>query len=277
MATPALIVLVAVIVVPVALALATSLFDYTLIEMNFNRFIWFDNFLESLNNPEFHNSIIVTTAFVAAVVALEFAIGFVIALMLNTVKRGKSVYYTILLIPLLINPVVVGLIWRMMLHPTLGIVNFLIGYVGISPVDWLGDPTNAFWTIVLVDIWHQVSFMVVLLLAGLSALPSEPVEAARAEGAGTLQVFWHITLPMMMPVIAVTLLIRLIFAIKTYDLIYIMTRGGPGDATDLISYYIYRSAFARLNLGEAAAQALLLLVIVIVLTLILYRVMRTQR
>ncbi len=117
----------------------------------------------------------------------------------------------------------------------------------------------------------------VLLLAGLAALPSEPYEAARVEGASALQSFWFVTLPLMRPVIAVTLLIRLIFAIKTYDLVYIMTRGGPGDATDLVSYYIYRSAFARLNLGEAAAMSILLLAAVIGLTLLLYRSMQQRR
>ncbi|MEZ5670693.1 MAG: sugar ABC transporter permease [Alphaproteobacteria bacterium] len=276
MAAPAVLVLAAIILAPVALALATSLFDYTMMNMTFDTFIWFDNFASAIDNAEFANAMLVTTFFVVAVVALEFVIGFVVALMLSTVKRGKNVYYLILLIPLLINPVVVGLIWRMLLHPTLGIVNWLLGGLGIPDVDWLGQPTNAFWTVVLVDIWHQVSFMAVLLTAGLSALPTEPFEAARAEGAGTLQTFWFITLPLMRPVIAVTLLIRLIFAIKTYDLIYIMTRGGPGDATDLISYYIYRSAFARLNLGEAAAMALILMVIVIVLTLGLFRAMRER-
>lgn len=276
MAAPGVLVLAAIILVPVALALATSLFDYTLMNLNFDSFIGLDNFTRAVGNAEFRNAIVVTTFFVIAVVVLEFAIGFVVALMLTAVRRGKNVYYLILLIPLLINPVVVGLIWRMLLHPTLGIVNWLLGGLGIPDVDWLGRPANAFWTVVLVDIWHQVSFMAVLLTAGLAALPTEPYEAARAEGAGTLQVFWHITLPLMKPVIAVTLLIRLIFAIKTYDLIYIMTRGGPGDATDLISYYIYRSAFARLNLGEAAAMAILLMVIVIVLTLALYHTMRRR-
>jgi multiple sugar transport system permease protein len=276
MAAPAIVVLAAIILAPVALALATSLFDYTLMNMTFDRFIGFDNFVAALSSSEFANSMVVTTLFVIAVVALEFVIGFVVALMLTTVKRGKNIYYLILLIPLLINPVVVGLIWRMLLHPTLGIVNWLLGGIGVPDIDWLGHPGTAFWTVVLVDIWHQVSFMAVLLTAGLSALPTEPYEAARAEGAGTLQTFWYITLPLMKPVIAVTLLIRLIFAIKTYDLIYIMTRGGPGDATDLISYYIYRSAFARLNLGEAAAMAILLMVIVIVLTLALFRTMRAR-
>ncbi len=147
----------------------------------------------------------------------------------------------------------------MFLHPKLGIVNYLLRVVGIAPVNWLGSTSVAFWTIVLVDIWHQVSFMIVLLLAGLSALPHEPYEAARVDGAVALQCFWHITLPLMRPVIVVTLLIRLIFAVKTYDLIYIMTRGGPGVSTDLISYFIYRTAFVSLNIGQASAMSIILL------------------
>jgi multiple sugar transport system permease protein len=208
-------------------------------------------------------------------VILEFLIGFTVALMLNAIERGKNVYYLILLFPLLMNPVVVGLIWRMFLHPVLGIVNYLLSTIGIGAVNWLGDPSNAFWTIVLVDIWHQVSFMIVLLLAGLSALPREPYEAARMEGASTLQTFIHVTLPLMRPVIMVTLLIRLIFAVRTYDLIYIMTRGGPGQATDLVSYFIYRQAFVTLNIAQAAAMAVILLLIVLMLTAYLHRHMRS--
>jgi multiple sugar transport system permease protein len=162
----------------------------------------------------------------------------------------------------------------MFLHPTLGIVNYLLHIVGLAPVNWLGDAHVAFWTVVMVDIWHQVSFMIVLLLAGLSALPSEPYEAARVDGAYALRRFWHITLPLMRPVIIVTLLIRVIFAIKTYDLIYIMTRGGPGTATDLVSYYIYRQAFVSLNLGEACAMSGILLIVVVAMTFYLHRSMR---
>jgi multiple sugar transport system permease protein len=197
--------------------------------------------------------------------------------MLNTVERFKPLYYGILLCPLLMNPVVVGLIWRMFLHPTLGIVNYLLSYVGVGPVNWLGSTKVAIWTIILVDIWHQVSFMIVLLLAGLSALPREPYEAARVDGASPLQSFWHITLPLMGPVIIVTMLIRLIFAVKTYDLVYIMTRGGPGVATDFISYFIYRTAFVSLNIGEASAMSAILLALVLLLTAYLHRYMRIVR
>ena len=275
LAAPGLLVLALVIVFPLGSALLTSLYDYTLIAPNYDTFLGIDNFRRALGDEKFGHALWVTLWFVLAVVGLEFIIGFSVALALNTVQRGKSLYYLILLLPLLMNPVVVGLIWRMLLHPQLGIVNYLLSLVGIPAVNWLGDISTAFWTIILVDIWHQVSFMSVLLLAGLSALPREPYEAAHVDGASPLQTFLYITLPLMRPVIIVTLLIRLIFAVKTYDLIYIMTRGGPGDATDLVSYYIYRSAFVGLNIGQASAMSILLLLIVLTLTAYLYRYMRS--
>ena len=275
MAAPALCALLLVILFPIFFALYTSVFDYTLMHPVHDDFVGLAHYRSALSDVEFGHSLWVTLRFVAAVVILEFLLGFTVALMLNTVERGKNVYYLILLLPLLINPVVVGLIWRMFLHPVLGIVNYLLGLLGIGAVNWLGDPANAFWTVVLVDIWHQVSFMVILLLAGLSALPQEPYEAARMEGASAIQTFIHITLPLMRPVIMVTLLIRLIFAVRTYDLIYIMTRGGPGQATDLVSYFVYRQAFVTLNIAQAAAMAVILLLIVVTLTAYLHRHMRS--
>jgi multiple sugar transport system permease protein len=272
--TPGLLLLVAVIAFPVGWALFTSLFDYTLLAPGYENFVGGANYALAVGDGEFLHAAKVTFFFVLAVVVLEFAVGFLVALMLNDTERGKNIYYLILLCPLLMNPVVVGLIWRMFLHPTLGIVNYLLGRIGISPVNWLGDATMAFWTVVFVDIWHQISFMIVLLLAGLSALPKEPYEAARVDGASALQSFWHITLPLMRPVIVVTLLIRVIFAIKTYDIIYIMTRGGPGIATDLVSYFIYRRAFVSLDLGEACAMAGVLLAAVLAITAYLHRSMR---
>jgi multiple sugar transport system permease protein len=275
MAAPALAALLLVVLFPIFFALYTSAFDYTLIHPAHDDFVGLAHYRSALADVEFGHSLWVTLRFVAAVVILEFLLGFTVALMLHTVERGKNVYYLILLLPLLINPVVVGLIWRMFLHPVLGIVNYLLGLIGIGAVNWLGDPANAFWTVVLVDIWHQVSFMVILLLAGLSALPREPYEAARMEGASALQTFIHVTLPLLRPVIMVTLLIRLIFAVRTYDLIYIMTRGGPGQATDLVSYFIYRQAFVTLNIAQAAAMSVILLLIVLALTAWLHRYMRS--
>ena len=277
LALPSLIALFLVIVFPILSAGYTSLFDYTLINPSYDFFLGIENYLNALADREFRHSMGLTAVFVIAVVLLEFTLGFAVALMLNEVKRGKPIYYAILLCPLLMNPVIVGLIWRMFLHPTLGIFNWVLSVIGIDPVNWLGDTKIALWTIVMVDIWHQVSFMIVLLLAGLSALPREPYEAARVDGDSSLQSFFHITLPLMRPVIVVTLLIRMIFAVKTYDLIYIMTRGGPGVATDFVSYFIYRTAFVSLNIGEASAMSLILLTVILALTAYLYRYMRSLR
>ncbi len=275
MTAPGLMSLTLVILFPLLFTIFTSGFDYTLLHRSYDTFVGFDNYRSAFEENYFLESLFVTLKFVVAVVIIEFVIGFTVALMLNAVVRFKDVYYLILLMPLLINPVVVALIWRMFLHPELGIVNYLLSVVHLPAVNWLGDVRIAFWTVILVDIWHQVSFMIILLLAGLSALPREPYEAARMDGASTLQAFVFITLPLMRPVIAVTLLIRLIFAVKTFDLIFIMTRGGPGTSTDLISYYIYRSAFFGLNIGQASAISVLLLVIVLILTGYLYRYMRS--
>ena len=275
MTAPGLAALVLVVLFPLLFTIFTSAFEYTLVAPGFHTFAGLENYRSAFAENYFGESIWVTVKFVIAVVLLEFLIGFTIALMLNAVTRFKSIYYPILLMPLLINPVVVAQIWRMFLHPELGIVNYLIGLAGIAKVNWLGDPDIAFWTVVLVDIWHQVSFMIILLLAGLSALPREPYEAARVDGASHLQAFFHVTLPLMRPVIVVTLLIRLIFAIKTFDLVFIMTRGGPGTATDLISYFIYRSAFYGLDIGQASAISVVLLVVVLALTAYLYRYMRS--
>ena len=272
---PGLAALFAVILFPVVWAFWTSLHEYTLIAPNFDTFTGVTNYTTAIGDAEFRHSMWLTLFFVAAVVALEFLIGFAVALMLNQVERFKPVYYAILLCPLLMNPVIVGLIWRMFLHPQLGIVNYLLSLLGIPAVDWLGSTSVAIWTIVLVDIWHQVSFMIVLLLAGLAALPREPYEAARVDGASALDCFRHITLPLMRPVIIVTLLIRAIFAVKTYDLIYIMTRGGPGVSTDFVSYFIYRTAFVSLNIGEASAMSLVLLAVILALSAYLYRYMRS--
>jgi len=274
MTAPGLAALVLVVLFPLFFTIFTSMFEYTLVRPGYDTFVGIDNYRSALAENYFGESIWVTAKFVVAVVLIEFLIGFTVALMLNAVTRFKNVYYPILLMPLLINPVVVAQIWRMFLHPELGIVNYLIGLVGVSKVNWLGDADIAFWTVVMVDIWHQVSFMIILLLAGLSALPKEPYEAARMDGASTLQSFLHITLPLMRPVIVVTLLIRFIFAIKTFDLIYIMTRGGPGTLTELISYRIYRMAFYS-HFGEAAAASVLLLLVVLALTAYLYRYMRS--
>ena len=272
---PGLATLLIIILFPIIFTIITSFYDYTLLNPHHDSFVGLDNYQEVIEEEYILDSALITSQFVLSTVLIEFFIGFVIALSLNTVKRLKTVYYIILLAPLMINPVVVGLIWRMILHTELGIFNYLLKLLDINRVNWLGDNDPAFWTIIFVDIWHQVSFMTILLLAGLSALPREPYEAARMDGASSLRCLISITLPLMRPVITVAILLRLIFSIKTFDIIYIMTKGGPGISTDLVSYFIYRSAFFGLDIGRASALSVGLLIIVLFLTFFLYKYMRS--
>ena len=272
---PGLATLFIIIIFPLVFTIITSFYDYTLLNPNHDDFVGLENYQEVLEEEYIGHSVIITIQFVLATVFIEFIIGFALALALDKVQRFKSIYYLILLVPLMINPVVVGLVWRMILHTELGIMNYLLKLMSINRVNWLGDSDIAFWTIVFVDIWHQVSFMTILLLAGLAALPREPYEAARMDGASGLRCLIYITLPLMRPVIIVALLLRLIFAVKTFDIIYIMTKGGPGIATDLVSYFIYRSAFFSLDIGRASALSVGLLVIVLLLTFYLYKYMRS--
>jgi multiple sugar transport system permease protein len=274
-AAPGLAALLALILLPLLFTLATSAFDYTLLEPRHDRFVGLRHYLAALGSPEYRRSLLLTAAFAAAAALVELTVGFAVALALNAVERGRAFYQAVLLLPLAISPVAAGLAWRTMLHPSLGVADRALALAGVGPVNWLGDPGNALRTLVAVDAWHHVSFTALLLLAGLSSLPREPYEAARMEGAGTLRSFLHVTLPLMRPVIAVALLLRLVLAVRTFDLVYVMTRGGPGRATDLASHLVYRQAFVGLDVGRACAMAAILLLIVLPPTARLHRSMRS--
>jgi len=268
---PGLATLIIIIIFPISFTILTSFFDYTLITPNHDVFVGFENYYEVIEEDYISDSVVTTAQFVFLTVFIELIVGFSIALSLNNIHRFKNIYYLIMLAPLLMNPVVVGLMWKMILHTELGIINYLLKIINIHRFNWLGDNSLAFVSIIFVDIWHQISFMTILLLAGLSALPKEPYEAAKMDGASGLKCFIHITLPLMRPVIIVAILLRIIFSVKTFDIIYIMTKGGPGISTDLISYFIYRSAFFSLDISRASALSVGLLLSVIMFTLYLYK------
>ena len=268
---PSILTLIAVIAIPLIFSFVVSFFAYTFVNPTFNFFMGFENYKNAFSDPYFWHSLWVTLKFVILVVSIEFTLGFIISLMLNRDIRFKGVYYTILTIPMVMSPVAVGLIWKMLLHPDLGVLNYFLGLLGIKPVNWLGDPHMAFWSVLMVDIWQQISFMILLLLAGLVSLPKEPFEAATIDGANGFQKLFYITVPLMKPVILSAIVIRTIFAFRTYDLIYVLTRGGPGVSTDVLSYFIYRKTFMGLNLAEAAATSYVLLVVVLALVFIMFR------
>jgi multiple sugar transport system permease protein len=175
------------------------------------------------------------------------------------------------------SPVSVALIWRMLLQPNLGIANQVMESLGLPRIDWLGNADLALWTMAAIDIWQQTSFVVLILAAGLASLPRDPYEAAEVDGATPLQQFWYITLPMLRPVAAIAVIIQLINEFRTYDLPYILTKGGPGNATEVLSFFAYRRAFLGLSLNEGAAAAFVLLLIVLGLTILFFATLERRR
>jgi multiple sugar transport system permease protein len=256
---------------PLVYAVLLSVSSFTLLHPRLSPLVGLENFQTVMADEYFWHSVLVTIEYSAVTVIGEFVLGLIIALMLNRVVRLKAVHFAILTLPMAMSPVSVGLIWHMLLQPNLGIVNRLLDLSGIGGVDWLGDPHIAFWTVVFVDVWQQVSFVILILAAGLASLPKDPYEAAEVDGAGDFSQFWYLTLPMLRPVAAIAIVIQLINETRTYDLVYVLTRGGPGIATDLLSYFAYRQAFLGLSLNEGAAVSFVLLLMVLVLTMVFFR------
>lgn len=271
--TPTIVVLALVVAAPLLYSLYLSFHDYV-VTYGLGDYVGFGNYLAVLGD-DFGSVSWVTFKLTFLTVAIEFCVAFGLALLLNQPNlRGREFYLMVLMTPVLMTPVAVALMFRLMFNPSLGVINWLIGLVGIPAQGWFGDPSLALATIVFVDVWHETSLLLIMLYAGLRSLPSEPIEAARIDGASSLQILRHIVLPLMRPIILVTLLIRMISALKSYDLIYMLTQGGPGKSTETISYYAYRLGFRFLDIGQAAAVSFILLIVVVILTVLLMRTLR---
>lgn len=228
------------------------------------------HFAELPRDPLFRAGLFNTALFAAFAVTAEMVIGFFLALLVSRIVAGRVVYRTIFLLPILIPGIVIGAIWKLMYNPDFGIINQVLGAVGLNGHDWLGDGTLALASVIVVDIWHWTPFVFVLLLAGLESLPQDVYEAAKMDGASAWAELRYLTFPMMLPTLAVTLVFRLIVSFKVFDEVYLLTGGGPGTATEVVSFTIYRRFFTEDRMGYGSAisvVALFLLTLVIVLCL----------
>jgi len=262
---------------PLVYALVMSVSSQTLLHPQLLPLKGLDNFITVMSDPGFWGATWLTVIYSVVTVAGEFVLGLGIALMLNRTVKMKPVYFALLTIPMAMSPVSVALIWRMLLQPNLGIVNHVIESLGGAPVDWLGNASLALWTMAAIDIWQQVSFVILILAAGLASLPKDPYEAAEVDGATAWQQFWNITLPMLRPVAMITVVIQLINEFRTYDLPYVLTRGGPGNSTEVLSFFAYRRAFLGLSLNEGAAASFMLLLIVLALTVVFFALLERNK
>ncbi|MEO1797771.1 MAG: sugar ABC transporter permease [Pseudomonadota bacterium] len=237
-------------------------------------FVGLANYAKLLFDPAFHTSFWVTLVFAFTVVAVEMVLGVGLALLLDRNIRGMSVLRTLFILPMMIAPVVVGLMWRYMYHPTIGTFNRALEAIGLPGVDWLGQ--NPLLSVIIADIWQWTPFIFILSLAALQSLPRSALEAARIDGATGWQQIVHIKLPLMMPVLIVTMLLRLIDAFKVLEVILVLTGGGPGLSTEILALRIARTAREFRELGEAAAMSNYLLMLLMVLTLGMFAFTRWQ-
>ena len=228
------------------------------------------NYINLLNDPNFIESFLVTISFAAIVVSLEMLIGVGLALLLDRNLRGMTVLRTVFILPMMIAPIVVGLMWRYMYHPSVGIFNRTLKDMGLEPIPWLSDPNWAFASIIIADVWQWTPFIFILALAALQSLPKSALEAAEIDGAGEWQKIIHVKLPLMMPVLIVAGLLRLIDAFKVLEVILVMTNGGPGLSTEIMALRISRTTSEFQELGVAAAMSNYLLLMLLLLTLAMF-------
>jgi multiple sugar transport system permease protein len=220
-----------------------------------------DNYQDLLTDPQFTGSLILTLEYTAVVVTAELLSGLGIALLLNIDLPWIGLFRTMLIVPMMITPVVAAFCWKLLLDPDHGVINFFIQ----QHIVWLGRPDTALLSVAVVNVWQNAPYVAILLLAGLRSLPYEPVEAAQIDGASRLQMFWHITVPLLRPYLLVALLLRMIFEFRSFDNVYVMTSGGPANATMVLSMYTYLASFVRFDLSLGAASSWMMLLMSLIM------------
>lgn len=228
------------------------------------KFIGFDNYTAAFADPRFWESIRTTIWLTVLGLLVQMPIGIGLAVLLERNLRGTQLFRTILIIPMLLTPVAVGLMWRFMFDVDLGIINWALAGLGLDGPNWLGASWPAIWAVEIVDSWQSIPFIMLIVLAGLAGLPKGPQEAAEIDGARPWQVFFYVTLPALGPVILVTLMIRVIDSLKMFDIIFIVTtKGGPGTATQTLGMLIYNTGFGFFQTSRAAALGILMVLMVL--------------
>lgn len=240
------------------------------------RFIGLGNFATLVKDARFWNTTRVTVTFVASAVALEYVLGLGVALLLNQINRFRRVFVVIFLMPMMLTPAAVGYVGRMLFNEAKGPVNDIIQHLGGPMIPWTSKAPFALPSLILVDAWEWTPFMMIVLFAGLQSLPPEVFEAARVDGAGDFQIFRHITFPMLLPVSLTVILIRGLEAFKLFDIVAVMTGGGPGTATETVTMYAYQVAMKNGNLGYASAIAYSLLIMIVIFSTVFLNALRRR-
>ena len=272
MVLPIFLILIVISLVPLVYVLGISFTDST-IAKPFHDFIWFENYKEAVTDEVFGRSILNTFIFAFTVTSIQTFLGFILALAMHNESKLSGIFRTLALMPLFTPPVAIAMIWRLIYDPNSGLINHYLLQFGLRsrPVAFLGNKFLALPSIMFADIWQWTPFCFLLCFAALKSLPKDPYEASMVDGASSWYVFKRLTLPMVAPQIIVIFLFRLLIALKVFDLVYMLTFGGPGHSTQVASFYIYRIGFKQFQTGYAGALSILILIIVSVVALLLIK------
>ena len=267
MLTPTMIVLLVMTAYPLIFTFVYSFTDYNYLKGTEQAsFILFDNYTKLFKNGYFQQAVWNTIKFTILAVVLEMGIGLLIAVFINTLKRGQKIMRTLLLLPYLLPAVTVALSWRMMLSANYGIVNQFLKSVGLPVFNWFMDTKTAFGTILVIDVWQNVPFVFLLLYASLQSVSENQYEAARIDGAGFLQQFWYITLPNIKGSLALCALLRTIDTFRLFEKVNVLTGGGPAGTTTTITQFLYTYGIKSLDFGFGSAGAIVMTLLVLILS-----------
>ncbi|ASY65404.1 Maltose/maltodextrin ABC transporter, permease protein MalF (plasmid) [Sinorhizobium sojae CCBAU 05684] len=230
------------------------------------QFVGAANFARLFSDGQFQAALRNTAIFTVVAVSVEFLLGLGLALLLDKYIRRMTFLKTVLMIPMMLPPIAVAITWKLIYEPQFGVLNEIMYRLGLPPQAWAGDVDLAMFSIIVADVWQWTPFIFLLMLAGLASLPVEPYEAAELDGASSWRQFWDLTIPFLKPVIAIALLLRVMDALRLFDLVFILTGGGPADRTKVLSLYIYQVAYRFADPGYAAAISLFVLFVTIVLS-----------
>ena len=276
--SPALIFLLFAYVYPILYSFYMSFFQYNrIIPNSVPVFIGIKNFIDLAKDPKVIDSLIRTVSFVGVTVVVEFIFGMLIALLITSTLRGMQFLRGFFLIPLMMTPVVAGTLWRTLFSSLYGPINYFLNLIGIPGQEWLGSATLALPSIMAVEVWQQTPIVIFILAAGIQSLPVDIYKSASVDGASKWQVFTRITLPLLKPVFFVALLLRIMDAFKIFDTVYVMTYGGPGKATELISMFIYKEGLKYFKIGRASALSIMFLILIFLISINFLRRIQKQQ
>ena len=271
---PALIFVVVLMVFPVCYTFFLSFTDWSLTSGKPLNIVAIKSYIDVLKEPRFLDALGRTFYFTFGAVFFEMIVGVVLALILNRSFVGKGVVKTLLLLPLVATPVAIGIVWNLFYDPTIGILNYVLSVLKLPQSGWVSESKSVMPSLILVDIWQWTPMITIIVLAGLAGLSSEPYESAKVDGANARQVLFRITLPMLMPTILTAVILRAIDALKTYDIIYAMTGGGPGYASENLNILAFKYSFEYFRMGQSAVMLVFLFIVVMGFSL---GVMRLRR